>query len=107
MPAGATHIRCTLCERDVPARLITQHHLTPRQKGGRAEHRTPLCKPCHKQVHAMFGNTELARVYDSIESLREARALQPFLKWIRKQSPGRNFRTHRSRGHPHHGRRRY
>ena len=94
---------CDLCRRRVPPQLITLHHLTPRQKGGRAEHRTPLCKPCHKQVHATFRNTDLARLYGSIESLREAPLLQPFLKWIRKQSPDRNFKTIRSRAHPHHG----
>jgi len=100
-------IACALCQRKVPPQLITQHHLKPRQKGGKAEHRTPLCKPCHKQVHATFGNTDLARVYDSIESLREAPLLKPFLQWIRKQSPDRNFRTERSKAHPRHGNRRY
>jgi 5-methylcytosine-specific restriction endonuclease McrA len=43
---------CSLCERLVPADLITLHHLKPRERGGKAEHRTPLCKPCHKQLHA-------------------------------------------------------
>ena len=99
--------RCELCHRLVPVELITQHHLMPRQKGGKAEHRTPLCKPCHKQIHATFGNTDLARVYDNIDALRKATLLQPFLKWIRKQSPDRNFRTARSKSHPHHGKRRY
>src|SRR5215203_6667484 len=92
--------RCELCHRLVPANLITQHHLMPREKGGKAEHRTPLCKPCHKQIHATFGNTDLARVYDSIDTLRAAPLLQPFLKWIRKQSPTRKFATSRSRSHP-------
>jgi hypothetical protein len=99
--------RCELCGRHVPVNLITLHHLTPRQKGGKAEHRTALCKPCHKQIHATFGNTDLARLYDSIESLRRAPLLQAFLKWIRKQSPDRNFRTVRSKEHPYHGKRRY
>jgi hypothetical protein len=70
---------CQLCERDVPRHLITQHHLKPVQKGGKAEHRTPLCKPCHKQLHATFSNTDLAQLYDSIEALRRAIPLQPFL----------------------------
>src|SRR3954452_7441893 len=91
---------CQLCERDVPKHLITLHHLKPRQKGGRAEHRTPLCKPCHKQLHATFSNTGLARRYDSIPALREAIPLQPFLSWIRKQKPDRNFRTVLSEAHP-------
>ena len=100
-------ITCELCQREVPPQLITQHHLRPRQKGGKAEHRTPLCKPCHKQVHATFGNTDLSRAYDSIESLRQAPRLKSFLRWIRKQSPDRNFRKVRAKEHPHHGKRRY
>src|ERR1044072_2686930 len=84
---------CSLCQRLVPAHLITLHHLKPKQKGGKAEHRTPLCKPCHKQLHATFSNNDLDRAYDSIEDLRRAPPLQPFLKWIRKQKPDRNFRT--------------
>jgi 5-methylcytosine-specific restriction protein A len=97
---------CRLCERQVPLHLITQHHLKPRQKGGKPEHRTPLCKPCHKQLHATFSNTELARLYDSIDALRGVPTLQPFLTWIRKQKPDRNFRTSLSSLHPHSRRRR-
>lgn len=95
-----THGHCALCERDVPIHLITQHHLKPREKGGTVEDKTPMCKPCHKQLHAMFSNNDLAKLYDSLESLRAAPMLQPFLKWIRKQKPDRNFRTLTSNTHP-------
>jgi hypothetical protein len=92
--------RCELCGRQVPRSMITLHHLTPREKGGAAGDRTPLCKPCHKQLHAMFGNAQLAKRLSSIESLRQAETLQPFLKWIRKQKPHRNFHTVMSLSHP-------
>jgi 5-methylcytosine-specific restriction protein A len=92
--------RCSLCEREVPREMITLHHLKPREKGGKAEHRTPLCRPCHKQLHAVFSNAELARSLDSLERLRNEPVLQPFLKWIRRQKPGRNFRTVMSNSHP-------
>ena len=97
---------CRLCEREVPRELITLHHLTPRQKGGGAGDRTPLCKPCHKQLHATFSNAALAELYGSLAALRQAPPLQPFLRWIRKQKPGRNFRTIISDAHPHARRRR-
>ena len=97
---------CGLCGRSVPQRLITLHHLKPKQKGGKAEHRTPLCRPCHKQLHATFSNTDLARVYPTLDALRQAPELQPFLKWIRKQKADRNFRTIMSNEHPNRGRRR-
>ena len=98
---------CGLCGRSVPRRLITLHHLKPKQKGGKAEDRTPLCRPCHKQLHATYSNTDLARIYPTLDALRRAPELQSFLKWIRKQKPDRNFRTIMSNGHPHQGRRRH
>jgi hypothetical protein len=88
---------CQLCGREVPRDLITLHHLTPKQRGGKAHHRAPLCKPCHKQIHAAFTNVELERVYHSLELLRAAPQLQSFLKWVRKQKPHRTFRTIQSR----------
>ena len=91
---------CDLCGRQVPPEMITLHHLRPKQKGGKAEHRTPLCRPCHKQIHATFSNTELVQAFTTIESLRRATQLQPFLRWIRKQKANRNFRTVLSNGHP-------
>lgn len=98
--------RCALCGRLVPPEMITLHHLKPREKGGKAEDRTPLCRPCHKQLHAMFSNADLAKAYGSIEALRQAPSLQPFLTWIRKQKADRNFRTHRAASHPESRRRR-
>ena len=96
---------CRLCEREVPREMITLHHLKPKEKGGRAEHRTPLCRPCHKQLHAVYCNATLARSLDRIDLLKSAPELQAFLGWIRKQKPGRNFRTITSNAHPHRRRR--
>jgi 5-methylcytosine-specific restriction protein A len=96
----STSSRCSLCEREVPRGMITLHHLKPRERGGKPEHRTPLCRPCHKQLHAVFSNKDLARSLDSIERLRADPSLQPFLKWIRKQKPDRNFRVDMAHSHP-------
>ena len=101
-PSTAT---CTLCERRVPCEMITLHHLKPREEGGKPEHRTPLCRPCHKQLHAVFSNKALAKSLDRIELLRSAPELQAFLGWIRKQKPDRNFRTVMSHAHPRRKRR--
>ena len=99
-------IPCRLCLRDVPSGLITLHHLLPKEKGGKAEDRTPLCRPCHKQLHAVFSNADLAKHYATIEALQAAPLLQPFLKWIRKQRPDRTFATTMSHSHPRKRRRR-
>lgn len=100
MDRPSEHKQCALCRRLVPLHLITLHHLLPRQKGGKADDRAPFCKPCHKQVHATFANGDLAKSYTTIESLRDAPDLKPFLKWIRKQKADRNFRTITSNAHP-------
>ena len=102
----AATARCALCHREVPSHLITLHHLHPKSRGGKAAQRAPLCKPCHKQLHATFSNVELEKVYPTLDSLRKAPQLQPFLKWIRKQKPDRNFLTRRTTNHPDRKRRR-
>lgn len=99
-------VRCELCGRDVPPEMITRHHLTPRQKGGKAEDRVPLCRLCHKQIHAVFSNKQLAGELARIEALRAAPQLASFLAWVRKQSPGRNIRTRMAVSHPERKRRR-
>lgn len=96
---------CALCGRRVPAGMITLHHLTPKERGGKPEHRVPLCRPCHKQVHALFANKELERAYSEISALRRAPELQKFVKWIRKQPPTVNITTRMSNAHPQRGRR--
>lgn len=90
---------CALCQRQVPPQLITLHHLKPKQKGGKPEHRVPMCRTCHKQIHATFGNHELARGLDDVKLLRQSPQLAPFLRWIRRQSPDRSFRTVMSNDH--------
>jgi 5-methylcytosine-specific restriction enzyme A len=92
--------KCALCERAVPASLITLHHLLPKEHGGGADDRLPFCKPCHKQIHAVFSNKQLAEQYHTVELLRQAPELATFLAWIRRQKPDRNFRTMTAADHP-------
>ncbi|MFT4949634.1 MAG: 5-methylcytosine-specific restriction protein A [Natronomonas sp.] len=78
---------CALCRRRVPdehlgdPQAVQEHHLRPER---RAESPTVmLCRPCHKQVHALFTNEELREDYDTIERLRGADRLQDYRSWIR------------------------
>jgi len=78
---------CGLCRRQIPDERITdpqviqEHHLWPER---RAESPTVmLCRPCHKQVHALFTNDELREDYDTVAALRRADRLQEYLAWIR------------------------
>ncbi|WP_436933536.1 hypothetical protein [Halovenus marina] len=78
---------CALCRRIIPderiadPQVVQEHHLRPEE---RADSPTvSLCRPCHKQVHALFTNEELRDDFDTTETLRNADRLQPYLAWIR------------------------
>ncbi|WP_281358004.1 HNH endonuclease [Litoribacterium kuwaitense] len=65
----------------------TVHHLIPREKGGTHLETSDVCRPCHRQIHALFTNAELAHSYHTIESLRCHPDIEAYIKWIRKQPP--------------------
>jgi hypothetical protein len=65
--ASAPPLRCILCGRSVPESQLDWHHLVPRLKGGRET--APMHRICHRQVHALFSEAQLARHYASPETL--------------------------------------
>lgn len=75
-------VRCGLCEREV--QHTSRHHLVPREEGGRYGPVVELCQPCHSTVHLLLTNRELARRYNTVESLRTAEELQKYLHWVRR-----------------------
>ncbi|MFB5661428.1 HNH endonuclease [Alteribacillus sp. HJP-4] len=50
--------RCELCCREEIE--LTAHHLVPKDKGGVHGATALLCRACHRQIHAMYSNSELA-----------------------------------------------
>lgn len=90
-PAGV----CELCGRSGVE--TTVHHLTPREMGGSLLPTADLCRPCHKQIHALYTNEELAARLSTLEALRADEQIARYLKWIRKQAPGTLPRTRKSR----------
>ena len=50
---------CQLCKREGIIK-ITEHHLVPKQVGGAKLPVALLCQDCHKQIHALYTNKELA-----------------------------------------------
>ncbi|MBY0123176.1 HNH endonuclease [Bacillus sp. S/N-304-OC-R1] len=74
---------CELCEReDVET---TVHHLVPKEMGGTFGPTANLCIPCHKQIHALYTNQEIAARLTTILELKGDAQISSFLKWIRKQ----------------------
>jgi hypothetical protein len=82
---------CEICKRDwVP---LTYHHLIPRsmhqkslKRGWHEEWELNkvawLCGACHRCVHRVATNVELAREWDSVEKLREREDIGRFAAWV-------------------------
>src|SRR4030095_2419266 len=49
---------CEVCETEAP---ITLHHIIPREFRKRSP-KVPLCWPCHRRIHSLFRNSELALI---------------------------------------------
>ncbi len=85
---------CELCERE--CLRFTEHHLVPRSRGGKLGPKARLCPTCHRQLHAMFSETTLAKELSSLESLRANPEVAGYLKWAKRQKGPANFRVRRA-----------
>ncbi|MGD6792797.1 HNH endonuclease [Metabacillus indicus] len=85
---------CELCKRQEVE--TTEHHLTPKEMGGTFMPTAMLCIPCHKQIHALYTNDELAVRLNTIQDLRSDQKISSFIKWIRKQPSSKLVRTRKS-----------
>lgn len=67
--------RCELCHRSrSKKRKLTRHHLIPNSVTKKQFMQTKLamiCWDCHRYIHSIFTNEELAFKYNSIELLKE------------------------------------
>ena len=86
--------QCELCLREKVK--TTVHHLTPKEMGGTFLPVANLCKACHKQIHALYTNEELAARLYSIERLKDDPVIAKFLKWVKKQPSSKVLRVSKS-----------
>lgn len=98
---------CELCAREV-ARL-TKHHLIPlarhrnrrtQRTFGREEVReriAMLCRPCHKQVHALLDEKALERSYNTVDALRAHEGVARFVAWVADRPDGTPVTTFHAR----------
>ena len=87
---------CALCGREAK---LTRHHLIPRTRHANKRNKATfarddvrrriawLCRPCHKQVHALFSEKELERRYDTVAKLAADPEIARFVAWVRDK-PG-------------------
>lgn len=90
---------CELCGRCVD--VVTLHHLYPRSQGKRRKLKATelptawLCAACHRQLHILFTNKELAAKFSTIEQLRADAQVQTFVAWIARQDPNKRVKVRR------------
>lgn len=87
---------CPLCERDVPS--LEDHHLKTRRKD--KSDTKGLCQACHRQIHALFTNTELRDErlgLDTVEGLLADERMMRAVRYIRKQPPEAKVTTRQSK----------
>jgi hypothetical protein len=87
-------VTCPLCDRVIPPAQADRHHLVPKSKGGR---RTEfLHRVCHRQVHALLTEGELAGQYATVQALLQHPELQTFLAWVKTKPEVFFVRTNKS-----------
>ena len=79
---------CPICLRPIPAHVPQSlHHLIPKLKGGKGGPTVLVHHICHKEIHARFTESELARQFHTAEAIRADPRMERFLNWIAKRPP--------------------
>lgn len=86
---------CALCDRAIPPALQDAHHLIPKSRGGMVT--VLMHRACHKQIHALFTETELAQNYASTQALQAHPEIAKFIQWVQDKPSDFNPPTKRSR----------
>ena len=78
-------IECPICMRITPRRYWHKHHLVPRCKKGLNKGIIRCCINCGNIIHKLFTNKELAKKYNSIETILANPDIQKWAKWIKNK----------------------
>ena len=81
--AQAQALVCPLCGREIPESQKDAHHLVPKSKGGKATEY--LHRICHRQIHALFKENELAKHYQTVDALLAHPEIQSFVSWVKNK----------------------
>lgn len=87
---------CSLCGRAIPPAQRDMHHLIPKMKGGKKT--VPMHRICHRQIHALFSETELARQFSTPEALLTSYEIRRFVDWVKTKPDDFFERTRRCSG---------
>jgi hypothetical protein len=90
----AQDLVCPLCQRPIAESHKDAHHLVPKSKGGR--HTEYLHRICHRQIHALFTENELAREFSTVEALLAHPEMARFVAWVKTKPADFHERTRKS-----------
>lgn len=93
-PLLAAPAICPICERAIPDAQQDAHHLVPKSRGGTQTEL--LHRICHRQIHALFTETELARQYNNVEALLRHPEMARFVAWVKTKPDDFFERTRKS-----------
>jgi hypothetical protein len=85
---------CPICGRLIPKLQQDAHHFVPKSKGGKVTE--VFHRICHRQIHALFTETELARRYNTVEALLVHPEMAHFVDWVKTKPDDFYERTHKS-----------
>ena len=87
---------CPLCRRPLgDPDLVERHHLVPRSRGGRET--VLLHAICHRKIHSLFTEAEIAAHYSSIAALRAHPGIREFVRWLAGKPAEFRVRTRAAR----------
>ena len=92
-PRLAAPAICPICEPMIPEAQRDAHHLVPKSRGG--THTELLHRICHRQIHALFTETELARQYNNVEALLRHPEMMRFVAWVKTKPDDFYERPHK------------
>lgn len=78
---GEEVLVCPICDRPIPSSEKDAHHLIPKSKGGK--NTQYLHRICHRQIHALLSETQLAKEFNTAATLKEHPSMQKFISWVR------------------------
>ena len=90
--SATSELICPICDRKIPNSQKDAHHLVPKSKGGKTTQY--LHRICHRQIHALFTETELATQLNTASALQEHPQMQRFIHWV-KTKPDHFFEKSR------------
>lgn len=77
---------CPICNRPmIKGPSVDEHHFIPKCKKGKEKH--SLHKTCHRFIHALFTEKELANTYNTPEQILSVEEVKNYVKWLSKKDP--------------------